>query len=108
MPQGGACGSGFRRLAVFGAWALMAGCLGCCVLYAATSRGSGLAGTSTGLSVEGCVGFVTTPRLQFGVSLTSPLSSYLPPLAYSRYALCGYIPPSVLPSPPYGEWLFPP
>jgi len=57
---------------------------------------------------EACVGFVITPRLQVGVAWYSPLSSYLPPLTHSRYALCVRIPPSLAPRALFYEWMFPP
>jgi hypothetical protein len=95
-------------LAVLVVGALAAACLCCCLVPATLVGRSDLSGVSTGLSIQFCVGVVTTPRLQVGVAWYSPLSSFRGPLAGSPYAFCGDVPWPKTPRSLYGEWMFPP
>jgi hypothetical protein len=64
-----------------------------------------------GMTSTICAGVSTTPKWQIGVSWVSPLSSYLPPLITSPYAVCINIPHSwttFFSSSISGSWLFPP
>jgi hypothetical protein len=61
-----------------------------------------------GLPITVCAGVAVQPRFQAGVVWVSPISSYLPPVAASRYSVCFRLPSSGIPSTPWGEWVFPP
>lgn len=78
--------------------------LGTCLLTAVANR----SGMSTVLSVQTCLGVVTKPRFQMGLAWASPISSYRPPLMFSRYKVCVELPPSLAPTTINGEFAFPP
>lgn len=92
-----------RRYAIYGLGLLLTlCCLLCCAALLALRPAPG------GLGVTWCAGVVTAPRWQIGVTWVSPLSSYLPPLTYSPYAVCVNVPQARLPGRLAGEWMFPP
>jgi hypothetical protein len=99
-------GSKLGWLILTGVAVLVGTCLCCCVLLAVA--GSSL-GSPSGLGTRVCAGLVTAPRVQVGVVWISPLSSYLPPLAFSPYAVCVNVPWwSKTPTTLHGGWMFPP
>ena len=63
-----------------------------------------------GLSGSVCVGATTQPYLRVGVAWCSPISSYLPSLMLSPYAVCVDVPYQLISLFPKlaGEVLFPP
>lgn len=83
--------------------ACIIGCLGILALNATMP--------TTGMMSHVCVGLTTTPKWQFGLSWTLPISSYLPPLTISPYAVCTDLPETwitTFTSKMAGEWMFPP
>ncbi|MGC9356273.1 MAG: hypothetical protein ACP5GX_00300 [Anaerolineae bacterium] len=93
------------RLLLVMALALFLICLGCCIFGLVWDRFNPWIPY---VGTELCAGLTTRPRVQVGIAVLSPLSSYRPPLVDSPYAFCFRIPTSVLPSRVHWIWLFPP
>jgi hypothetical protein len=63
------------------------------------------------MPVQVCAGLTTAPRVRIGLSWYAPIMSFLPPLAFSPWALCVQVPePWIRPlvGSLAGEWMFPP
>ena len=81
---------------------LTAVCMVSTILLFVVPRRSGYLGTQT------CVGVVTTPSFQVGVAWANPISSYLPPLLFSKYKVCVDLPIEWSTTRINGEWMLPP
>ncbi len=85
---------------------VMAAGIAICLLSSILLLGVPSSGTSLG--TRSCVGVVTSPSLQIGFAWASPLSSYLPPLMFSKYKVCVDLPMSLSSKTINGEWMLPP
>ncbi len=63
---------------------------------------------SNQLATNACAGMVTTPSFQIGIAWTNPISSYAPPLMFSKYKVCIDLPMNLSSKAINGEWMLPP
>lgn len=64
--------------------------------------------TGNPLTTQSCVGIVTKPSFQVGFAWANPLSSYLPPLMFSKYKVCVNLPMDWSTKRINGEFMLPP
>jgi hypothetical protein len=102
-------GVGWQRFLLGAAVLVLLVAASCLVVALVGSYGSSSGSAAHGgLPLTICAGVTTQPRYQVGVVWVSPISSYLPPMAASKYAVCFRVPTNWIPTKPWDEWVFPP
>ncbi|MCB8966667.1 MAG: hypothetical protein H6660_07195 [Ardenticatenaceae bacterium] len=97
-------GQGNGRLRTIALLLLLFICLGSLLLV----RGNSAVPTSgVALGARMCAGIATKP-MQIGIAWALPISSYLPPIMFSRYKVCIDLPPALSPSRINGQFVLPP
>jgi hypothetical protein len=97
-----------RRVLLFFIAAIVALCAGTCLVLALTGDRPAASSAPARLPLTVCAGVAIGPQFQVGIVWVSPISSFIPPVAASNYAVCAQVPAPGLPVRPWGQWVFPP